>query len=277
MCSAPRFKSSRLCLFVSTLTLGLPLTFKGLARCHEPFGLYSRCHALRNFTRGAATFASAFTPAPETHPPRQGEFPSALILKDVKRVGLYGLVVLVLALTGYAAYSLGRGFRPQPSWGGTVLENPVDITAVELLTSEGEAVTLERYRGDWLLVFFGFTHCPDVCPLTLARTAKIYQDLGEPDAIKLAMITVDPANDTPELTDQYAKGFHPAFVGYGGSPQQIAEAAKTFYVGYQGSGTQVAHTDALFLVNPEGQMQVVYSQAKLDSLEPDLRRLLAKL
>lgn len=193
----------------------------------------------------------------------------------MKRVGLGVLAALLLVGLGYSAYNLGRSFQSPPELAGTRLETPVDVRNVSLVNAEGKTVTLQDYAGKDLLVFFGFTHCPDVCPLTLSRVAKIYDALDHSDAVQVIMITVDPANDTPELTHQYANGFHPDFVGLGGDNSAIAQAAKTFFVGYNASDSgQIAHTDALFLVDKKGKLQVVYSQDKLSALEVDLAQIL---
>ena len=197
------------------------------------------------------------------------------ILKAMKRAGLGIVMTLLLISLGYGAYSLGRSLQAKPELAGTQLETPVDVNEVALVNADGETVALQDYAGKQLLVFFGFTRCPDVCPITLSRVAKIYEDLKEPEAVQVVMITVDPTNDTPELTHQYASAFNANFVGLGGDNSAIAQAAKTFFVGYNDSGDgQIAHTDALFLVDGKGKLQLVYAQDKLSALESDLAQIL---
>ena len=182
---------------------------------------------------------------------------------------------MVVAALGYGAFSLGSALRPAPDLSGTVLENPVNVRGVSLTNAAGEAVTLSDYEGRNLLVFFGFTRCPDVCPLTLSRLAKIYTDLGEPEDLDIMMITVDPVNDTPEVTHAYASAFHPSFTGLSGDEEAIISATKTFFVGARDAGNgQFAHTDAALLVDPKGFFKAVYTQDTLDGLEGDLRTLL---
>ena len=193
----------------------------------------------------------------------------------MKRAGLSIVITLLLVGLGYGAYSLGRSLQAKPELGGTQLETPVEVGEVALVNAEGAAVELQDYAGKQLLVFFGFTRCPDVCPLTLSKVAKIYEDLGTPEDVQVVMITVDPANDTPEVTHRYASAFNPDFVGLGGDNGAIAQAAKTFFVGYNDSGDgQIAHTDALFLVDKKGNLQLVYSQDNLSALESDLSQIL---
>ena len=191
----------------------------------------------------------------------------------MKRGQRYALTLLVLLGLGYGAYVLGDSLRPQAELSGTVLQNPVDVSQVALTNAGGEQIALSGYAGQTALVFFGFADCPDVCPVTLSRLAKIYEDLGEPDDVQVVMITVNPAVDTPERTQRYASGFHPDFVGLSGNDTAIAEAAKTFFAGYSANGNEVVHTDYVFLVDEQGMLQAVYAQDALQNLESDLNLL----
>jgi len=98
----------------------------------------------------------------------------------------------------------------------------------------GKPVTLESYKGKVVVLFFGFTHCPDVCPTTMAEMSAVMKELG-PDADKVQVLfaTLDPERDTRELLSQYVPGFDPRFVGLYGTPAQIAATAKEFKVFYQ--------------------------------------------
>ncbi len=195
-----------------------------------------------------------------------------LSLRQLWTLILVGLVAAAAA--GFAYVQLQRANTPE--FYGTPLDTPVQVEPFTLTDAQGEQVTLQKWRGDLLLVFFGFTRCPDVCPLTLGRLAKVYQDLGEPKDLQVVMITVDPEHDTPKLTQQYAGGFNPDFVGLGGSSSDIAHAAKTFFVGYRGLKTNdFLHTDSVALLDREGKMRFVYGQDKVARLSEDLPRMLA--
>ena len=190
--------------------------------------------------------------------------------------------VLTLVLVGLvAAVVAGFSYRQlrslsAPLYYGTPLDTPVQVAPFELTDASGERVTLARWRGDLLLVFFGFTRCPDVCPLTMGRLAKVYDDLGRPKGVQVVMITVDPQHDTPERTQTYAGGFDPAFVGLGGSTGDIADAARTFFVGYRGlKNNDFLHTDSVALLDREGKMRFIYGQDKVARLSEDLPRMLA--
>lgn len=181
--------------------------------------------------------------------------------------------LLAALVAGFSFFQLRA--LSAPEFYGTALDEPPLVGSFELTSAAGERVTLERWRGDVVLVFFGFTRCPDVCPLTLGRLAKVYRDLGSPEDVQVVMITVDPENDTPELTQRYASSFDPSFVGLGGSTGDIANAAQTFFIGYRGLGdADFLHTDSVALLDREGRLRLVYAQDKVARLSEDLPRIL---
>ncbi|MBO6773826.1 SCO family protein [Thalassospira sp.] len=124
----------------------------------------------------------------------------------------------------------------------------------------GEEVNATTYRGNWSLVFFGFTNCPDICPTTLAEFGRIMDGLGA-DAFKLKplFITIDPERDRVADVAKYVSAFHPAIVGLTGTEAQIAEAARSFKAYYEKqpqesapNGYTMGHTSAVYLISPEG-------------------------
>ena len=186
------------------------------------------------------------------------------------------LAALLLGLAGVAAYVLGTRLAPGPELVGTALQNPPVVGGAPLVDPSGREVTLSQAAdgATVTLVFFGFTRCPDVCPITMARLAKVYRDLDEPDDVRVIMITVDPEHDTPEIVGRYAANFHPAFVGLSGSNSQVAVAARSFYVGYADVGSgQFTHTDVVAVVDRQGRLRYVYGSDKVPRLEVDLARL----
>lgn len=193
---------------------------------------------------------------------------------NARHLWLLAIVGIAAALLAAFSYRQLRALST-PEYYGTVLDKPPLVAPFELTAAGGERVTLERWRGELLLVFFGFTRCSDVCPLTLGRLAKVYQDLGEPEGVQVVMITVDPQHDTPELTQRYASSFNPSFVGLGGSSSDIADAARTFFVGYRGLDDEdFLHTDSVALIDREGRLRLIYGQDKVARLAEDLPRIL---
>jgi protein SCO1/2 len=149
------------------------------------------------------------------------------------------------------------------------------------------------FRGKFMLVFFGYTFCPDVCPTTLAIEAEALDKLGAPaNRIAPIFITVDPKRDTQEKLKAYLASFdarpagaRPNFVGMTGSDSEIAETAKAYRVYYQahldgrtenGADYSIDHTGNIYLMSPEGKFVAYYSQGILaDEMAADLMRRLS--
>ena len=128
-----------------------------------------------------------------------------------------------------------------------------------LFDAQGHARSLADYRGKVVALFFGYTHCPDVCPTTLADMAQVMRMLGaDADRVQVLFVTVDPERDTRELLAQYPPAFYPTFVGLSGDAAATAEAARAFMVQYQKQPTQsgsytVDHSAGTFLISASGQ------------------------
>ena len=109
---------------------------------------------------------------------------------------------------------------------GTVLSNPQPAPEFILTADTGDRVSLESYRGQVVLMYFGYTFCPDICPASLAELAKAADQLGErANEVQVVMVSVDPARDTPEALNEYMDYFDPGFVGLTGSDSLIAAVA----------------------------------------------------
>jgi protein SCO1 len=186
------------------------------------------------------------------------------------------LLALVLLLAGYLLYT--RGFKPSQTQDlhGTALETPKTLPPLELDGSDGKKRQISDWKGKHVLVFFAYTHCPDICPLTLAALARSFESLKSPANLQILMVTVDPARDTPQRLHEYLSKFNSSFVGLTGTPAQIAQLSSAFYAGYSGSGIQIAHTDAMMLLDRDGRFVRVYNQGNLakQELHRDLQRLL---
>lgn len=166
--------------------------------------------------------------------------------------------------------------------------NSVDVTGAEfarefsLTDHAGARRTLADYRGKLVVVFFGFTQCPDVCPTTLSDMAEVKKRLGKDgDAVQVIFITVDPERDTPQLLAQYVPGFDPTFVGLRGSPEETAVVAKEFKVFYQKvpgrteTSYTIDHTAGSYVFDRDGKIRLfVRHGTDVDSLLADLKRLI---
>jgi len=157
-----------------------------------------------------------------------------------------------------------------------------------LVDGRGLPVTDTDFRGLWLLVFFGYTHCPDVCPTTLGTVALVMDELGaDGDAFQPLFITVDPARDTPAVVGAYAAAFHPGIIGLTGSEEQVAAAAKSHRAYYakvplpDGAGTgaddyAMDHSAHLYLMDPDGSYATAFSQTDpVDAIVRNIRERMA--
>ena len=131
----------------------------------------------------------------------------------------------------------------------------------ELVTHNGKTVTDRDYLGKYMLVYFGYTHCPDVCPIDLQIVSEAVDMLGEDGAkVQPLFITVDPARDTVKVMADYVKNFHPRLIGLTGTQQQVASAAKIYRMQSRKSVSQDAepgeylidHSAAIVLIGPDG-------------------------
>ena len=189
---------------------------------------------------------------------------------------VWGLAALVVL--GSAAFWLGARLSSRTAVAGTELKNPVKVSGYDLVDTAGKPVDLAAdFRGSVTLVFFGYTRCPDVCPLTMARLARAYELAGAPPDLDVVMVTVDPGFDTPAVLAEYLGRFNPAFVGLSGSNSQVAAAARAFFVGYSGAGSSVAHTDVVAVVDRQGFLRYIYGQDAVVQLGEDLPALLRTL
>ena len=151
-----------------------------------------------------------------------------------------------------------------------------------LTDHNGKARTLADFRGKAVVLFFGYTQCPDVCPTTLATLAEALRRLG-PDAAKVQvlLVTIDPERDTAELLSHYATAFDPSFLGLSGDAEATARTAKEFKVLYQkqpgstpGSYT-MDHSAGTFIFDPEGRLRLYSGHGRdADAFAHDLRLLL---
>ncbi len=151
-----------------------------------------------------------------------------------------------------------------------------------LVNGNGQTVTDQTFRGKYMLVYFGYTHCPDVCPTTLNAVTDALEKLG-PLANKLQplFITVDPNRDTPALMKEYAAAFTPRLMGLTGTPEQIAKVAKEYHVYYSVTQTgpndfEVDHSSVLYLMGPKGKFVApLRANESGDEIADRLRKLMS--
>lgn len=147
-----------------------------------------------------------------------------------------------------------------------------DITGVEwgkdfnLVDHTGKRRSLVDFHGKAVALFFGYTHCPDVCPTTLGEMAQTLKQLGKnADKVQVLFVTLDPVRDTPAVLAQYVPSFNPAFLGLTGTEAEVAVVAKAFKVFYQKQessskmGYTLDHSANTFVFDPQGRLRLMYS------------------
>ena len=199
-----------------------------------------------------------------------------MTLRVIRWAALAGIALLLAAI---AVFEFVPGVREltSPRSDGIVLASAGDTVSVpaglpiggpfELIDEKEHTVADTDYRGRWMLVFFGYTNCPDECPLTLQKMATTLEALG-PLAERIAplFITVDPARDTPERLTNYLENFDTRITGLTGSNEQIAAVAKAYRVYYEPGKNEesgvdlVSHSTFLYLMDPSGQLNALFSQ-----------------
>lgn len=196
------------------------------------------------------------------------------------RLGLFAIVAFVVGLVA-ARWLLAPHFAPAPATeNATVFVPPREIPTLDLLDQDGRPFTAQSLRDHWTVVFFGFTHCPDVCPTTLTvmtQMKKQLADLPTAQQPRVMLFTVDPERDTPERLREYVRFFDPSFGAATGTLDGVQQAASAFAVPFakvplpQG-GYTMDHGAGVFFVGPDGSVQA-YSSPPLraESLARDFR------
>ena len=188
-----------------------------------------------------------------------------------------GVPVLV-AVVVYAGFVL---LRPH-AYFGTVMQAPTPAPSMEdLVGIDGQPVDLAALRGDLVVLYFGYTFCPDVCPTTLAMAARAREQLGgDADRVHVMMVSVDPERDDVDRVRDYVQAFDPSFLGATGSLADVEQVAATYGVFFAegeplGDGYAVDHTATLMAIDTEGKLRIVWSpDVTADALADDLRELL---
>jgi protein SCO1/2 len=163
-----------------------------------------------------------------------------------------------------------------------LLDAPQAVKNFTLTNTEGERVELAALRGKYVLLFFGYSYCPDVCPTTLADLSRAVKVLGkDAEQVQVLMITVDPERDTPERLGHYLSAFNPSFMGLTGTPEEISAVATGFGIfhekheGSAATGYLVDHTATVSVIDPDGYLRMLFSfDASGEEIAADLQTLL---
>jgi protein SCO1/2 len=197
--------------------------------------------------------------------------------------------LLILAAATCAAITLGGCEKAGPAAKPAAKFHGVDITGAEyartlsLTDQDGKRRTLAEFKGKVIVVFFGYTQCPDVCPTTMVELAQVKKSLGpDGERVQGVFVTIDPERDKPELLKAYMSSFDPTFVGLSGSLQEVSAAAKEFKVffakvpGKSETSYTMDHTAGSYVFDTNGKVRLfVRYGSGAEPLAADLRQLLA--
>lgn len=189
-----------------------------------------------------------------------------------------------LRATVVAAALALAGCQPaqQPVFRGTDLTGTEFARDFRLTDHNGRVRTLADFRGKVVAVFFGYTHCPDVCPTTLSAFAAALEQLGpQAERVQVIFVTVDPERDTPEVLRQFVPAFNPAFLGMYTDPASLRQLAREYKVVYQKTGVKAAddylvdHSAGTYVYDTKGdlRLQIPYGSAP-DAIAHDLKALM---
>lgn len=199
----------------------------------------------------------------------------------VAQVGVRMLRALV-AWVGLALFVVACSTEKAPSFETTDITGADFGRKIELTGHDGKPRTLADFKGRAVVVFFGFAHCPDVCPTTLAKMASVVKALGpEGDKVQVLLVTVDPERDTPQVLQPYVTAFHPGFLGLTGTVDQVAATAKEFRViaekqaGATADTYTVDHSAGMYIFDPTGRLRLyVAGNQSAAAIQHDLELLL---
>jgi protein SCO1/2 len=190
---------------------------------------------------------------------------------------LAAAVALLSAAAGFRLWQLQQLRSAPPLAALKVLPEPRVLADFNLVDEAGQPFSLERLRGKWSLLFFGFTHCPDVCPSTLYDLGRVHQALNQADQDleehQVAFVSVDPERDSPERMAEYINFFNPDFLGVTGDPKQLSPLALRIGVAHRiephepgSEDYAVDHSASVFLINPRAQLHGVFPSPHVPEL-----------
>src|SRR6201985_3524171 len=188
-----------------------------------------------------------------------------------------------MKLTRFAALAftllLAACGKQDSAWHATDITGAMPPLAFTMTrANDGNTVSEADYRGKIVVLYFGYTHCPDICPTTLANLADALGKLGQKaNDVRVLFVTVDPNRDTPDLMKGYVASFAPQIDGLRGTDNQIAALARRYRVAYSvtpGPNYEVMHSNAVFFFGRDGRAHLVSTDTKdVSAMAEDLKRL----
>lgn len=194
------------------------------------------------------------------------------------------VIALVALLVGIAGiYAAWQRFGAAHTFQGSVIEPALVAQDFALTGSDGTVFRLSEQRGRVVVIFFGYTNCPDFCPTTMAELRMLRDSLGpEFDQVSVVFITTDPQRDTPEVAAGFAAAFSPEFIGLSGSEEELLPVWQSFYVarsivnvGEGDEGYLVEHSTRVIVVDKDGNFRMTFPYGLgVAAMENDIRYLI---
>ena len=195
----------------------------------------------------------------------------------IASVTVLSLILVIWAVIIFQIFSI----KNKSSFYGSSYEMKApDFT---LTGQDGQKVTLGEFKGKVVFMFFGYTHCPDICPVTLSTLNSAMNELGkDKDMVQVLFVTVDPERDNQSELKKYVTFFNKDFIGLTGTPEEIKNVSDSYHAFYikeqtgPDSGYLMGHTSSVYLINPDGRIVLRYPQNKMDPKEiaKDVERIL---
>ncbi|MGW8144708.1 MAG: SCO family protein [Anaerolineales bacterium] len=194
------------------------------------------------------------------------------------------LIFGIAVLAGLIAVFLVLDSSQPYTFQGSLIDPPVAAPPFELADVNGQQVNLEDFAGQVVILFFGYTSCPDVCPVTLSDFSKIHSSLGDQvDEVSFVFVTVDPGRDTPERMKKYLTNFDPGIIGLTGTREELTPVWADYGV-YEAKQEQesdgnylVDHSSRIYVIDPDGNLLLTYLFGTDDKLiTEDVRHLVTR-
>ncbi len=190
------------------------------------------------------------------------------------------LLILLCCLCALVACD-SKNPAPKVSFANTDITGSDFGRDFELIDHTGQRRTLSDYRGKVVVLFFGFTQCPDICPTTLSELTQVKQELGtDGQKLQVLFVTVDPDRDTQEILASFVPAFDPSFVGLRGDKAQTDKVTKDFKVfvqkvaGKQSGAYSIDHTSAAYVYDPMGRLRLFVRHGQSSLLAGDIKKLI---
>jgi protein SCO1/2 len=188
--------------------------------------------------------------------------------KKILWIALASLVIVV-----FVAVVISYTDRSKQAFHGSVIDPPMPAPDFTLTSQASEKVSLSDLRGKYILLFFGYTNCPDECPATMGVLKQVYSQLkDQADKIQVVFVTTDPAHDTPQALGEFLNRFDPSFIGLTGTKAELQPIWANYGVTVLDEGT--THSLRIYLIDPQGNITLTYPTASVsEDITADLNRL----